>query len=92
MPAMVLGIFWPGTSRAGAVAGMLTGLGLTIYYMVVNVPWVRIALDLEGGGLWWGIHPISAGIFGVVGGLAVTVAVSWLTSAQGSSDPSIQSA
>jgi hypothetical protein len=31
---MVLGIFWRGTTRAGAVAGMLAGLGLTVYYML----------------------------------------------------------
>ncbi len=82
VPAMVLGIFWPGTTRAGAVAGMLTGLGLTTYYLVVNVPWVRLALNLEGNGLWWGIQPVSAGVFGVAAGTVVVVAVSVLTASQ----------
>ena len=36
VPAMVLGIFWPGATRAGAVAGMLAGLGVTVYYMLVQ--------------------------------------------------------
>jgi cation/acetate symporter len=29
--------------------------------------------------LWWGIQPISAGVFGVPLGFAVMVVVSWLT-------------
>jgi cation/acetate symporter len=36
VPVMVLGIFWRGTTREGAVAGMLGGLGITVYYMLVN--------------------------------------------------------
>jgi cation/acetate symporter len=76
VPAMVLGIFWPGTSRSGAVAGMLTGLGVTLYYLVVNLPAVRAAFQLRGDGLWWGVQPVSAGVFGVTAGLLVTLAVS----------------
>ena len=30
VPVMVLGIFWRGANRAGAVAGMLAGLGFTV--------------------------------------------------------------
>jgi cation/acetate symporter len=82
VPAMVLGLFWQGATRSGAVAGMLTGLGVTVYYMVVNVPWVRNALGLEGGGLWWGIQPVSAGVFGVAAGCVVTVLVSAVTATQ----------
>jgi cation/acetate symporter len=80
VPVMVLGIFWKGATRAGAIAGMLAGLGVTIYYMVVNLAAVRLALRLgEGGGLWWGIQPVSAGVFGVAAGLATAVLVSLLT-------------
>ena len=42
VPAMVLGIFWRGATRAGAVAGMLAGLGVTVYYMLANAAWVRV--------------------------------------------------
>ncbi len=91
VPAMVLGIFWPATSRAGAVAGMLAGLGVTIYYMVVNVPWVRTSLGLEGSGLWWGIQPISAGVFGVAAGVVVTLVVSRVTGSHGFAETSLQS-
>jgi cation/acetate symporter len=79
VPAMVLGIFWPRTSRAGAVSGMLTGLGMTVFYMVINVPAARQALGLSGDGLWFGIQPVSAGVFGVAAGLSVTVLVSLLS-------------
>jgi cation/acetate symporter len=79
VPAMVLGIFWKGTTHAGAVAGMLSGLGLTVYYMVINLPMVRSLLGLAGDGLWWGIQSVSAGVFGVAAGLTITVFVSWFT-------------
>ena len=82
VPAMVLGIFWPRTSRAAATFGMLAGLGLTIYYMAINAGPVRAALGLSGSGLWWGIQPVSAGLFGVIGGLLVTVLVSLLSRPQ----------
>ena len=78
VPVMVLGIFWARTSRNAAVAGMIAGLGLTLYYMGINAAPVRAALNLEGSGLWFGIQPISAGVFGVLAGIIVTVFVSML--------------
>ena len=66
VPAMVLGIFWKGATRAGAVAGMLSGLGITIYYMLVNAPSIRAVFKLSPDPqLWFGIVPLSAGVFGV---------------------------
>jgi cation/acetate symporter len=76
VPAMVLGIFWSQTTRKGAVAGMMAGLGLTVYYMAVNTPAVRTAFNLAGNGLWFDIQPVSAGVFGVFAGVLVTVLVS----------------
>jgi cation/acetate symporter len=58
---------------------MLTGLFLTLYYMVINIPAVRTLLSLDGSGLWFDIEPVSAGVFGVGAGLVVTVIVSWMT-------------
>ena len=75
VPVMVLGIFWRRTSRAAAVAGMLVGLGVTLYYMLAHAALLRGGAGGVGG-LWWGIQPISAGVFGVPAGLAVAVAVS----------------
>lgn len=81
VPAMVLGIFWRGTTRQGAVAGMLCGLGVAMYYMLSHVPGVRAALPgwLLANGLWFGIQPISAGVFGVPAGLVSAWLVSWMT-------------
>lgn len=82
VPAMVLGIFWSRTTNGAAVAGMIAGLGLTIYYLVINAAPVRSALGLGGTGLWFGIQPVSAGVFGVFGGLAVIVLFSLLSRPQ----------
>jgi len=77
----VLGIFWRGTTRRGAVAGMLAGLSVTVYYLLSQVESVRgiVPGALLTHGLWFGIHPISAGVFGVPAGLAVTWGVSLAT-------------
>lgn len=79
-PALVLGIFWRRTTGAAAVAGMFSGLGLTIYYIATHQPWLRAFFGLtETAELWWGIEPISAGLFGVPLGFVVILTVSWLT-------------
>ncbi len=79
VPVMVLGIFWRRTTRLAAVAGMIAGLGLTIYYMAVNAASIRTALGLIGTGLWFDIQPVSAGVFGVFAGFVVTVMASLLS-------------
>jgi cation/acetate symporter len=77
VPAMVLGIFWRGATAAGAVAGMLAGLGVTVFYMVINASGVRVLFRLEGPHtLWFGLLPATAGVFGVGLGLVTIVAVS----------------
>jgi cation/acetate symporter len=79
-PVLVLGIFWKRANKWGAVSGMVCGLGITLYYMVQNEPWMRAALGVTSPvDLWFGILPISAGVFGVPLGFAVIVAVSLLT-------------
>jgi cation/acetate symporter len=78
-PALVLGIFWKRSTALAASLGMLAGLGLTVYYMAVNQPWLRTILGVSRPvDLWWGIQPISAGVFGVPLGFAVIVVVSLL--------------
>ena len=79
VPSMVLGIFWRRMTRVGAVGSMLAGLGVTVYYMAVNLPSVRLALGLQGEGLWWGIQPVSAGVFGVLAGFVVGALLSCVT-------------
>lgn len=71
-PAMVCGLASHRVDRVAAVAGMLSGLLVTAGYMLVNSGPVRQALGWSGAeGLWWGVQPISAGIFGVPVGFAV---------------------
>ena len=79
-PALVLGVFWKRANATGAVLGMAGGLLLTLYYMVRNERWMRDTFGISAPvELWFGIQPISAGVFGVVFGFAVIVAVSLLT-------------
>ena len=48
--------------------------------LVGTQPWLRSVFGVEGPvELWWGIEPISAGVFGVPVGFAVMVAVSLVT-------------
>lgn len=70
-PALVLGIFWKRANRAGAVAGMLVGFGLTLYYLV-NVKFLGMTP-------WFGIKDVSAGIFGIPLGFITIIVVSLLT-------------
>jgi len=81
-PALVLGIFWKRANKWGAVLGMIAGLGITFYYMVTTQPWMRSIFGVTSPvELWWGIQPISAGLFGVPLGFAVIIIVSLLTPA-----------
>jgi cation/acetate symporter len=82
VPVLVLGVFWRRANAAGAIAGIVSGMGMTAYYMVSAHPGLRAALGLAGPPqLWWGIQPISAGLFGVPAGFAAVLLVSWLTPA-----------
>ncbi len=83
-PALVLGIFWKRASKWGAVLGMLAGVSITFYYMATTQTWMRGLFGVTGpiaDYTWWGILPISAGIFGVPIGFAVIIIVSLLTPA-----------
>ena len=83
-PALVLGIFWKRATGIAASLGMISGLAVTFYYMVTTQPWLRAIFGVTRPvELWWGIQPISAGVFGVPLGFAVIVVVSWLTPAPG---------
>ncbi len=79
-PVLVLGIFWKRANRVGASLGMIAGLGITVYYMVMNQPWLRSIFGVTSPvDLWFGILPISAGVFGVPLGILVIIIGSLLT-------------
>ena len=72
-PALVLGIFWRRASRAGAIAGMLVGLGVTLYYL--------LGVKFFGMQKWFGISDISAGVFGLAAGFVTIFLVSLISRA-----------
>ena len=81
-PSLVLGIFWRRTNHAGVVTGMLTGLGVTAWYMVTNLPLLRQIFGVSWPLVdcrWLGIEPAAAGVFGVPAGLLVMLIISRLT-------------
>ena len=79
-PALVLGIFWKRATSAGAVLGMIAGFGVTLYYMATNHGWMRTIFNVtQPVDLWYGVLPISAGLFGVPVGFAVIILVSLFT-------------
>ena len=81
-PSLVLGIFWRRTNHAGVVTGMLTGLGVTAWYMVTNLPLLRQIFGVSWPMVdcrWLGIEPAAAGVFGVPAGLLVMLIISRLT-------------
>ncbi|OYU74474.1 MAG: hypothetical protein CFE45_34735 [Burkholderiales bacterium PBB5] len=80
-PALVLGIFWQRANRAGAVAGMVTGAGVCLWYMTHNLPGVREVLGVVADARWFGVQPMAAGVFGVPAGALALVLVSLLTRA-----------
>jgi cation/acetate symporter len=70
-PVLVLGIFWKRTTARGAVAGMLSGLIVTMLYM--SISYVNPSMNILG------ISTSAAGIFGLPVNILVTVVVSLLT-------------
>jgi cation/acetate symporter len=77
-------VFWKRANKWGASLGMVAGLGVTFYYMATTQPWLRSLFHLTGPvELWFGIQPISAGVFGVPVGFAVILLVSLVTPAPG---------
>jgi len=81
-PALVLGIFWKRASNWGAILGMAAGLGITFYYMATTQVWLRSLFGVTSSiadNTWFGINPISAGVFGVPLGFAVIIIVSLFT-------------
>jgi cation/acetate symporter len=70
-PALVLGVWWKRCTAAGAVAGIVAGFGITLFYVIMT--------QYGGMGEWFGIKNISAALFGLPAGVIVMVAVSLLT-------------
>jgi len=80
-PALVLGVFWARANRSGAIAGMLAGFATCAYYVATRFPFFQGVFGLNAADwpLWFGIQPISSGLFGVGVGFVVLIAVSFAT-------------
>jgi len=73
-PAIILGIFWKRTSSQGAIAGMVSGIAFTSFYIVY--------FKFMGGTkdqLWFGISPEGIGTLGMVLNFIVTTVVTLIT-------------
>lgn len=72
-PAIILGIFYKKMNKEGAVAGMITGIGITIFYIL------KFKFDLFGGGTkedwWFGISPEGFGTVGMLVNFLVSIIV-----------------
>ena len=68
---LVLGIWWKRANRAGAVAGMIIGLGTGTWYLYM-VKW---------GGMtpWWGMDDLRFGVVGATASLIAMVVVTLMT-------------
>jgi cation/acetate symporter len=70
---LVLGIWWKRTTAAGAIAGMIAGFGLCLFYLIGTR-----YFDMP---LWFGIRNISSALFGLPVAFIVTIVVSLMTRA-----------
>jgi len=70
---LVLGIWWKRANTAGAIAGMLVGLGVGTWYLYM----------VYAGGMapWWGIDHLRFGIIGALASLISMVVVTLMTPA-----------
>ncbi len=77
-PAILMGIFWKGMNKEGAVAGMLAGLAFTVSYIVYfKSPWFGATNTAD----YWlfGISPEGIGTIGMLINFATALIVSRLT-------------
>ena len=72
-PALVMGVWWKRTTSAGAIAGMIAGYGVCLFYL--------IGTQYYGMPLWFGVRNISCGLFGIPAAFIVTWIVSLMTPA-----------
>jgi cation/acetate symporter len=82
-PALLLAFFWKRANSAGAIAGMITGMGFSAWYMLMTLYGGRYGIPGFGShtkmDTWWDISPEGIGAVGMVINFVVTIVVSKLT-------------
>jgi len=71
---LLLSLYWSGFSRVGAIGAMLSGTSLALWYISAHS--LAVAGPATVDGLWWGVAPVSAGVFGVPLGLVMGILMS----------------
>jgi cation/acetate symporter len=80
-PAIILGIFDKRMNRQGAVAGMIVGITLMLFYMIVYKTGLIGVMDPRPASEWWfGTSPEGFGTVAMLVNVVVSVVVSRLTS------------
>jgi len=82
-PALMMGIFSKRINREGAIAGMLGGLGMTLFYVFQHKGIMFVAewryLENLGENWFFGIEPNAFGCIGALLNFAIAMAVSRIT-------------
>jgi len=84
-PALMMGIFSKGVTKEGAIAGMVSGIGVTLFYVfqhkgIMFIPGTAFLGDTPAN--WFmGIEPNAFGCVGAIVNFAVAFAISKVTAA-----------
>ena len=74
-PAILLGIFWKRMNAAGAVSGMVCGIGFTATYII----YFKFTDGASAADWWFGISPEGIGTLGMLLNFAVAIPVALCT-------------
>jgi cation/acetate symporter len=76
---LVMGVWWKRTTNVAAVLGILAGFGITMVYLIGSVYGFDFDRSTANQIRWFGVAPISAGVFGVPVAFLVIYVVSLFT-------------
>ncbi|MDX5427379.1 MAG: cation acetate symporter [Bacteroidota bacterium] len=80
-PAIVMGIFSKRMNKEGAIAGMISGLLITIYYISrFKLGWIGDPAESTPDHWWFGVSPEGFGTIGMIINFIVAIVISRLTS------------
>ncbi|MEM1406593.1 MAG: sodium:solute symporter family protein [Bacteroidota bacterium] len=78
-PAIILGIFYKRMNKEGAISGMITGLGITLLYMLIFK--FNLFGETTSADWWFGVSPEGFGTIGMIVNFVVSIFVSNATAA-----------